>query len=106
MVNVTGELKSRRVDDSYVDDSDTYATAPETETVEEAVDNLTDHSQMMYTLIALTGQIFAFQKCMWQILFWISVAGEFLMALVTATSTERCGYEIPRVNGTRSSGNQ
>jgi hypothetical protein len=80
MVDVTGELTSRRVDDSYVDDSDTYATAPETETVEEAVNNLTGHSQMMYTLIALTGQIFAFQKCMWQILFWISVAGEFLMA--------------------------
>jgi hypothetical protein len=46
MVDVTGELRSRRVDDSYVDDSDTYATAPETETVEEAVDNLTNSQSL------------------------------------------------------------
>jgi hypothetical protein len=30
--------------------------------------------------VALTGQLLAFHKCMWQILVWIAVAGEYLMA--------------------------
>jgi hypothetical protein len=80
MVDATGKITSRRTDDAYVDDTDTYATAPKTNEVEEAVQNLTNHSQTLAILVAITGQFFAFHKCMWQILFWISVAGEYLMA--------------------------
>jgi hypothetical protein len=63
-----------------VDDTDTYAIAPDTNTAEEAISNLEEHSQIWTILVALTGQLLAFHKCMWQILVWIAVAGEYLMA--------------------------
>jgi hypothetical protein len=81
LTDVTGQCSSRRVDHAYVDDSDTYATAPKSNTAEEAVENLTHHSQIMCILVFIAGQLLAFHKCMWQIIFWIAVAGEFLMAL-------------------------
>lgn len=102
MIDVTGKKKSRRTDDAYVDDTDTYATAPQTNEVIEAVENLTNHSQLLAILVAITGQLFAFHKCMWQILFWISVAGEFLMASVTVTSWVNFGYVTPEERGTKS----
>jgi hypothetical protein len=46
LIDVTVVVTSRRVDDTYVDDSDTYATAPETNTAEEAVLNLQENSQL------------------------------------------------------------
>ncbi|KAL7504337.1 hypothetical protein ACHAXN_002030 [Cyclotella atomus] len=66
LIDVTGKVISRRVDDTYVDDSDTYATAPETNTAEEAVSNLQENSQLWVILTTLTGQLLAFHKCMWQ----------------------------------------
>jgi hypothetical protein len=79
LTDVTGLCSSRRVDDSYVDDSVTYATAPKSNTAEEAVENLTHHSQIMCIFVYIAGQFLAFHKCMWQIISWIAVAGEFLM---------------------------
>jgi hypothetical protein len=79
MTDVTGTEISSRVDDAYVDDTDTYAMAPNTNEVDEAVDNITHNSQVWTMLVAATGGLLAFHKCMWQILFWISVAGEYLM---------------------------
>ncbi|KAL3802447.1 hypothetical protein ACHAWO_004749 [Cyclotella atomus] len=80
MTDITGTEVSSRVDDAYVDDTDTYAMAPNTNEVEEAVANITNNSQIWTMLVAATGGLLAFHKCMWQILFWISVAGEYLMA--------------------------
>lgn len=80
MVNVTGTEISSRVDDAYVDNTDTYAMAPNTNEVEEAVQNITTNSQIWTMLVAATGGLLAFHhKCMWQMLLWISVAGEYLM---------------------------
>jgi hypothetical protein len=45
MTDVTGTISSRRVDDAYVDDTDTYATAPETNSPDEVIENLTDHTR-------------------------------------------------------------
>jgi hypothetical protein len=80
MMDVTGTEISSRVDDAYVDGTDTYAMAPNTNEVEEAVQNITTNAQVWTMLVAATGGLLAFHKCMWQILFWISVAGEYLMA--------------------------
>jgi hypothetical protein len=43
-----------------MDDSDTYATAPKSNTAEEAVENLTHHSQIMCILVYIAGQFLAF----------------------------------------------
>jgi hypothetical protein len=51
LVDVTGEISSRRVDDAYVDDTDTYAIAPDTNTAEEAISNLEEHSQIWTILV-------------------------------------------------------
>eukprot|EP00956_Cyclotella_meneghiniana_P028262 scaffold65213_cov39-Cyclotella_meneghiniana.AAC.1 len=59
LIDVTGDITSRRVDDAYVDDSDTYATAPDTNTTEEAVSNLQRNSQLWVILTTLTGQLLA-----------------------------------------------
>jgi hypothetical protein len=80
MIDVTGTISSRRVDDAYVDDTDTYATAPETNSTDKAIENLTNHTQIWTMLVAVTGGLLAFHKCMWQILAWIRVGGEYLMA--------------------------
>jgi hypothetical protein len=79
MTDVTGTEVSSRVDDAYVDDTDTYAMAPNTNNIEEAVENITTNSQIWTMRVAATGGLLAFHKCMWQILLWISVAGEYLM---------------------------
>jgi hypothetical protein len=46
MTDVTGTKVSSRVDDAYVEDTDTYAMAPNTNNVEEAVENITTNSQI------------------------------------------------------------
>jgi hypothetical protein len=80
MTDVTGTISSRRVDDAYVDDTDTYATAPETNSPDVVIENLTDHTQIWTMLVAVTGGLLVFHKCMWQILVWIRVGGEYLLA--------------------------
>jgi hypothetical protein len=79
LIDVTGKLKSRRSNDMYVDDNDGYASAPNTNTVAEAVDNMQHHAGIWAALVAATGGLMAFHKCHWQILAWIAVSGFYLM---------------------------
>ncbi|KAL7502094.1 hypothetical protein ACHAXN_000173 [Cyclotella atomus] len=64
MINVTSTESSSRINDAYVDDTDTYAMAPNTNEVEEAVDNITTTAQIWTVLAAATGGLLAFHKCM------------------------------------------
>jgi hypothetical protein len=79
LIDVTGKIKSRRTNDMYVDDSDGYASAPDTNTVAEAISNMQNHAQVWAVLVAITGGLLAFHKCHWQILAWAAVGGYYLM---------------------------
>ncbi|KAL7502352.1 hypothetical protein ACHAXN_000327, partial [Cyclotella atomus] len=62
MIDVTGTEISSRVDDAYVDGTDTYAMAPNTNEVEEAVQNITTNAQVWTMLVAATGGLLAFHN--------------------------------------------
>ena len=79
MIDVTGQLKSRRSTDAYVDDGDNWATAPKTQTVQEVLKNLHHHSQLWSNLVAAIGGLMAFHKCNWQLLIWMAVSGYYVM---------------------------
>ena len=79
LIDVTGKIKSRRTNDMYVDESDGYASAPDTNTVAEAISNMQNHAQVWAVLVAITGGLLAFHKCHWQILAWAAVGGYYLM---------------------------
>eukprot|EP00956_Cyclotella_meneghiniana_P037596 scaffold140978_cov23-Cyclotella_meneghiniana.AAC.1 len=74
-----GTTLSRRTGDAYVDDKDTYASAPDTNTIQEGVENMQHHAQFWAILITLVGQAFAFHKCFWQGLSWMPLAGYYMI---------------------------
>lgn len=79
MEDPAGNLRSRRTNDGYVDDTDTLACAPITNTIEEGVENIQNDSQFWATLISLVGQALAFHKCFWQALSWMAVGGYYMI---------------------------
>jgi hypothetical protein len=88
MVDATGTIESRRMTDTYVDDSDNWATAPESQTAEEGVRTLQHHAQMWAVLVAVTEQLLAFHKCSWQLIVWLAVNGYYIMASRTNFDNE------------------
>ena len=75
----TGTMSSKRTGDAYVDDKDTLASAPETNTIEEGVENIQTNAQFWAILITLVGQVFAFHKCFWQGLCWMALGGYYVI---------------------------
>jgi hypothetical protein len=88
MVDAMGTIESRQTTDTYVDDSDNWATAPESQTAEEGVRTLQHHAQMWAVLVAVTGQLLAFHKCSWQLIVWLAVNGYYIMASRTNFDNE------------------
>ena len=78
LVDPTKQLVSKRTGDAYVDDKDSLASAPITETAEEGAENIEKEAQMWSILISLVGQAFAFHKCFWQMLSWMPIGGYFM----------------------------
>eukprot|EP00956_Cyclotella_meneghiniana_P031386 scaffold82298_cov45-Cyclotella_meneghiniana.AAC.6 len=75
-VDPTKSLVSRRTGDTYVDDKDSLASAPITETAEEGAENIEKSAQLWSILISLVGQAFTFHKCFWQMLSWMPLGAD------------------------------
>jgi hypothetical protein len=80
MLDVTKTLVSRRSGDAYVDDKDSLEAASDTNTAQEAVQNIQDSAQKWSNLVAATGQALAFHKCFWQLLAWVNFGGYYRAA--------------------------
>ena len=89
----TGTMTSKRTGDAYVDDKDTLASAPETNTIEEGVENIQKNAQFLAILITLVGQAFAFHKCFWQGLCWMTLGGYYIIKTRDKFETWKYGYK-------------
>jgi hypothetical protein len=54
--------------------------ASDTNTAQEAVQNIQDSAQKWSNLVAATGQALAFHKCFWQLLAWVNFRGYYRAA--------------------------